>query len=71
MVEKNYFVNLFFRRILNNDPPMPKVISKFAQDFIWRLLQKNPTKRLGSGPTNVEEIKQHPLFFVSNIKLEK
>ncbi|XP_047132858.1 ribosomal protein S6 kinase alpha-5 isoform X1 [Hydra vulgaris] len=50
-------------RILNIDPPMPKVISKFAQDFIWRLLQKNPAKRLGNGPNNVTEIKRHPLFF--------
>jgi hypothetical protein len=31
------------------------------------LLHRNPAKRLGSGPDDVEEIKAHPFFTKANI----
>ena len=43
---------------------MPRTISKFAQDFILRLLHKDPKKRLGGGPRGIDEIKTHAIFQV-------
>ncbi|KAG8182339.1 hypothetical protein JTE90_028183 [Oedothorax gibbosus] len=40
----------------------PTDVSSDAKDFIVKLLQYNPTERLGSGIYGVEEIKSHPFF---------
>ncbi|GAM25981.1 hypothetical protein SAMD00019534_091560 [Acytostelium subglobosum LB1] len=40
----------------------PAGISKNASSLISMLLNRDPTKRLGSGESDVEEIKSHPFF---------
>ncbi|XP_078797380.1 ribosomal protein S6 kinase alpha-5 isoform X2 [Oryzias latipes] len=56
------------RRILKKDPPFPKDMDPSAKDLIQRLLTKDPTKRLGSGPDGAENVKKHP--FYQNISWE-
>ncbi len=41
---------------------MPNFISDTAADLIFKLLQVNPDRRLGSGPTGAEEIRSHRWF---------
>ena len=48
------------KRILKSQPPMPRFFSKHAKDFILKLLNKTPSKRLGASGAN--EVKSH-LFF--------
>ncbi|KAF4788639.1 ribosomal protein S6 kinase, 90kDa, polypeptide 5 [Turdus rufiventris] len=50
------------RRILKSEPPYPQDMSALSKDIIQRLLVKDPKKRLGCGPTDADEIKQHPFF---------
>ncbi|XP_071553758.1 ribosomal protein S6 kinase alpha-5 isoform X1 [Temnothorax nylanderi] len=51
------------RRILKNDPPpMPSHMSANVSDFITRLLVKDPRQRLGGGPRDAKELKEHPFF---------
>lgn len=50
------------KRILKSTPPMLSSIQPRANDFITKLLNKDPSQRLGSGPTAAEEIKSHPFF---------
>ncbi|XP_023601640.1 ribosomal protein S6 kinase alpha-5 isoform X6 [Myotis lucifugus] len=50
------------RRILKSEPPYPQDMSALAKDLIQRLLMKDPKKRLGCGPRDADEIKEH-LFF--------
>ncbi|XP_011876949.1 PREDICTED: ribosomal protein S6 kinase alpha-5 isoform X2 [Vollenhovia emeryi] len=51
------------RRILKNDPPpMPSHLSANVSDFITRLLVKDPRQRLGGGPRDAKELKEHPFF---------
>ncbi|GAB1297708.1 Ribosomal protein S6 kinase alpha-5 [Apodemus speciosus] len=50
------------RRILKSEPPYPQEMSTVAKDLLQRLLMKDPKKRLGCGPRDAEEIKEH-LFF--------
>ncbi|XP_036140576.1 ribosomal protein S6 kinase alpha-5 isoform X1 [Monomorium pharaonis] len=51
------------RRILKNDPPpMPSHLSVNVSDFITRLLVKDPRQRLGGGPRDAKELKEHPFF---------
>ncbi|KAJ7307511.1 hypothetical protein JRQ81_009535 [Phrynocephalus forsythii] len=50
------------RRILKCNPPFPSVIGPVARDLLQKLLCKDPRKRLGSGPTGAQEIKDHPFF---------
>ena len=33
-----------------------------AKNLIIHLLNRNPSKRLGAGPTGADEIKKHPFF---------
>ncbi|GFS80170.1 ribosomal protein S6 kinase delta-1 [Nephila pilipes] len=40
----------------------PNEISSDAKDFVSKLLQYNPSERLGFGIYGVEEIKSHPIF---------
>ncbi|XP_017893258.1 ribosomal protein S6 kinase alpha-5 isoform X2 [Ceratina calcarata] len=50
------------RRILKTDPPVPSHLSPTVRDFILRLLVKDPRQRLGGGPTDAKELKEHPFF---------
>ncbi|KAL0109706.1 hypothetical protein PUN28_014617 [Cardiocondyla obscurior] len=51
------------KRILKNDPPpMPSHLSANVSDFITRLLVKDPRQRLGGGPRDAKELKEHPFF---------
>ncbi|XP_064600008.1 LOW QUALITY PROTEIN: ribosomal protein S6 kinase alpha-5-like [Liolophura sinensis] len=48
------------RRILKSTPPMPKNFSPEVKDLILKLLNKEPSLRLGSKGS--EEVKSHPFF---------
>ncbi|RWS28116.1 ribosomal protein S6 kinase-like protein [Leptotrombidium deliense] len=50
------------RRILKSHPPIPNHMSSEVQDFINRLLIKDPKKRLGGGRDDAWELKRHPFF---------
>ncbi|XP_065346677.1 ribosomal protein S6 kinase alpha-5-like isoform X1 [Cloeon dipterum] len=50
------------KRILKTEPPIPKHLSPATCDFIAQLLVKDPRKRLGGGPTDADELKQHAFF---------
>ena len=41
---------------------MPQGMASDALDLIVKLLNRDPKNRLGSGPGDAEEIKQHPFF---------
>lgn len=43
-------------------------MSALAKDLIQRLLMKDPKKRLGCGPRDADEIKEHLFFQVKVIE---
>jgi len=51
-----------YHLILNAPLRCPSYISDEAVSLLSGLLQRNIANRLGSGPTDAEEIKQHPFF---------
>jgi len=51
-----------YDNILATTPRFPASIDPIARDLIERLLEKNPSKRLGSLTGGVEDIKNHPWF---------
>jgi len=53
---------ILYRKILTAKIRYPASMSSEAKDLIQRLLDRNPTTRLGSGPTDAKEIKVHPFF---------
>ncbi|XP_008213525.1 ribosomal protein S6 kinase alpha-4 isoform X2 [Nasonia vitripennis] len=53
------------RRILKMDPPMPTFLSPTVRDFIARLLTKDPRVRLGGGPRDAKELKEHDFFRIA------
>lgn len=54
--------NKMYRMILQDPISYPSYMSPSAKDFIAKLLDRNPDTRLGSGPSDVEELKKHPFF---------
>jgi serine/threonine protein kinase len=55
--------NKMYQAILNAPVKFPPgEISDSAQDLILGLLERTPTSRLGSGPADFEEIKEHDFF---------
>lgn len=56
-----------FRRILSKCVPFPRDFDRLAMDFISRLLEKSPRRRLGR--KGAEEIKRHP--FLADIDWDK
>ncbi|ORY43143.1 kinase-like protein [Rhizoclosmatium globosum] len=65
-------VNLMYRKILHNQLLFPIGFSREAEGLVRGLVERDPKLRLGAGPTDALEIKQHPYF--SNIdwpRLEK
>jgi serine/threonine protein kinase len=61
-----------FDMIINKPIEYPKILSKNAKKIISGLLCRDVKKRLGSGPTDAEEIKNH-IFYkkIDWINLEK
>ena len=51
-----------FKNIKSGPLRMPERLSSDAKDFIIKLLNKNPSKRLGAGKTDAEELKNHDFF---------
>ena len=41
---------------------LPNFLSEEARALLIALLNRNPSRRLGSGPTGVDEIKKHVFF---------
>jgi len=41
---------------------MPSHLSNEAKSLLYSLLERNPNKRLGAGPSGAEEIKNHSFF---------
>jgi len=57
--------SVLFELILLDQVRFPSSLSPFAKDFLKGLLTKDPTKRLGGGPKDAEEVKAHE--FLSSI----
>ena len=50
-----------FRRIVNSPLELPSHLSHNARDLLKKLLQKNPSSRIGA-TGGIAEIKRHPFF---------
>lgn len=50
------------KRILRTEAVIPTYLHPHTQDFIAKLLIKNPRRRLGGGPRDAAELKEHPFF---------
>ncbi|XP_045781296.1 ribosomal protein S6 kinase alpha-5-like isoform X2 [Maniola jurtina] len=50
------------KRIVRCSYPVPNDVSPEVQDFIKKLLVKDPRRRLGGGEGDAEELKRHPFF---------
>ncbi|XP_020249072.1 3-phosphoinositide-dependent protein kinase 1-like [Asparagus officinalis] len=53
---------LIFQRIVVRDLKFPDYFSDEAQNLIDKLLDMEPTKRLGAGPGGYAALKKHPFF---------
>ncbi|PNF43832.1 Ribosomal protein S6 kinase alpha-5 [Cryptotermes secundus] len=62
VVGKRKYQERLRRRILTAKPRIPNDISPEASDFILKLLESDPQKRLGGGEGDAEELKRHPFF---------
>lgn len=51
-----------FESILSNEVRFPRTLSTEAKSLLSGLLIKEPSKRLGGGPEDANEIKMHPFF---------
>ncbi|KDN47332.1 hypothetical protein K437DRAFT_99551 [Tilletiaria anomala UBC 951] len=51
-----------FDAILEDEPLFPLQMPQYSVPLLTQLLQRDPNKRLGSGPNDAEEIKAHPYF---------
>ena len=54
--------NKMYRMILQDKVVFPPNLNATAVDLISKLLEKDPSVRLGGGDGDVEEIKKHPFF---------
>ncbi|XP_063390336.1 ribosomal protein S6 kinase alpha-5-like [Cydia fagiglandana] len=50
------------KRIVRCSYPVPTEVSPEVQDFIKKLLVKDPRRRLGGGESDADELKRHPFF---------
>jgi serine/threonine protein kinase len=55
-------VNDMYSKICTGPLRFPPFLSEDCKDIIYMLLNRNVELRLGSGPTDMEEIKAHPWF---------
>eukprot|EP01080_Neovahlkampfia_damariscottae_P004609 gene4609-7991_t len=53
---------LIFQKIKERDLEFPSFIPDDAKDLIDKLLQVDPSKRIGAGPDGYKELKAHPFF---------
>jgi hypothetical protein len=53
---------MMYKKILEADLEAPHFMSDAALDLCQRLLIRDPTLRLGSGATGVEDMKSHAFF---------
>jgi 3-phosphoinositide dependent protein kinase-1 len=53
---------LTFQRILRLDLNFPQGFPEDARDLITKLLQRNPSSRLGAPPNSLSDIRKHPFF---------
>ncbi|KAK1323919.1 3-phosphoinositide-dependent protein kinase 2 [Acorus calamus] len=53
---------LIFQRIIARDLKFPDYFSEAARDLIDKLLDTDPSKRLGAGPHGYAALKKHPFF---------
>ncbi|KAG6497040.1 3-phosphoinositide-dependent protein kinase 2-like [Zingiber officinale] len=53
---------LIFQRIIARDVKFPEYFSDEARDLIDKLLDTEPSKRLGAGPDGYAPLKNHPFF---------
>ena len=51
-----------YRRILQEPLTFPSHVGTEARDLLTRLLRRDASRRLGSGPQGAQEIKSHPFF---------
>jgi serine/threonine protein kinase len=51
-----------FDSILEDEVLYPINMSRDSVSILQKLLTREPERRLGSGPTDAEEIKRHPFF---------
>jgi serine/threonine protein kinase len=51
-----------FEKIRKGDLTFPKYLSADAKDLLAKLLERDPTRRLGTGEADAGEIKNHPFF---------
>ncbi|MES1922463.1 hypothetical protein MHBO_003978, partial [Bonamia ostreae] len=58
----NKDTNEMYKMIQSAEVKYPKFLSKVAKDLISRLVEKDPKNRLGSGPSDAEEIMSHEFF---------
>lgn len=56
------------RDIVETPIPMKTYFSAESRSLLEKLLERNPTKRLGSGPTDANEIRSHTFFREINWK---
>ena len=54
--------NKMYQMILNEDVIFPPCFSNEAKDFVSKLLDRNPSTRLGSSENDAEKKKKHPFF---------
>lgn len=54
--------NLLFDKIRKGDLDYPPYLSPEAVDILKKLLTRDPTRRLGCGPGDALELKNHPYF---------
>ncbi len=59
-------VNTMYQKILTAPLRFPNHISADAKSLLEMMLQRDPAKRLGSGPLDADEIKVHPFFATIN-----
>ncbi|MBW0487359.1 hypothetical protein O181_027074 [Austropuccinia psidii MF-1] len=55
-----------FDAILEDEPLYPIHMPRDSVSILQKLLTRDPSKRLGGGPTDSEEIKAHPFFRETN-----
>lgn len=61
--------HLFCRQIRFDIPMMPEYLSAATKDFIMKMLEENPKKRLDARKRGVHDIKEHPFFDVSSLSI--
>ena len=60
--------NTLKKRITQDKLKLPKYLTSEAHSLIKALLQRDPSKRLGYGPSGFDQVKKHPFFKTINWK---